>query len=69
MASSGSADFIEEAIDMLEKDPACGYFLIAARPGSDLAHRATRIPNLAALEWFRKAINTALDAVEQDLRN
>lgn len=63
----GSADFIEDAMDSLQRDSGVHYIMLAAQLGTDTVHRATRVLTLEQLKWFRHAADKMFNDLERDL--
>jgi len=59
-------DFIEDAIDSLEKGDS-GYILIAANYSSPKCHKATNIPSLEHLEWMKKRFDEVYEYLKDRL--
>ena len=61
-------DFIEDAIDSLEKGD-LGYILIAANFSSPKCHTATNIPTMEHLQWMKRRFDEVYEDLFEKLNN
>jgi hypothetical protein len=61
-------DFVEDAVESLERDPDLHFILLTCRP--DRPHHSVygRIKNIDQVAWIRRRVNYELDVLEQRLR-
>lgn len=49
-----SRDFVEDAMDSLQKDPDLSFLLVGGHTGTNLRIRRARYYNRAGLEWLKR---------------
>jgi len=60
-----SYDFVEDARDLLQKDPECSHIMIAAKPGSPDCLFSANVPSRRHLDWFRRRFEDLCERLER----
>jgi hypothetical protein len=56
-----TSDFVDDAIDSIERDDTAHYILIVARAGSPKFDAYVKVETRRQLEWIRARLNRVID--------